>query len=942
MVKRGRGLRVRAAVVGFALLAGGWQCDGEESPRHASELLVRRWAFHRFLAGPVGETPVGEDRLQVGGTVMESVDFGGLTLIPPGEDPEANAEVFSSDTGSTYWVWAEAPMGLVEKEQAIGNSADLIQYQYFRKKDAGARLQIVVSKVFLDGIDGNPGLPTALECPWHSGSSYVDCRRTMRSWASFQVSAFDFRTQKNLFSTGGFVELFGWQGNWDYDAYTSSGATRPLWNRTSFDFDPSVDSDVGARAQVTLPTPITIDVPLSTVEVGDLFYVLTSARVDTLNRRQRESYLASYFRDPQTAEGMALLFEGLEAVETPTELPVASAPAPAPACASPDTAAGTIELAAGAIDDAEQPGDGATVVVTRSGGGQGAVSAHIATSDGSARAGADYTAVDTEVLFADGEEGSRAVRIPLVVDDLAEPDETLTVTLSQPGGCAALGATSSAIVTIQDDDNPIDRPPTFTVAGAVSGLEGTGLVLSEAITGFELTPDNGDFAFDYQFPSGTDYEVRVASQPIDPIQVCSVARASGTVTDTDVTDVAVTCVTPATGEGLDPTFGEGGRVTTGLPGGAVAMALQPDGKIVLVGGLRMARYESDGDLDPSFGDAGVVEIVFNGGLLDEAHGVAIQPDGRILVAGVTRVGAQDDFAVNRYLADGTLDGSFGGDGRVSTDFAGQVDRAYAVLVQTDGRIVVVGHAGAMTPLGVGSDFAAARYTSAGVLDGDFGSGGRVTIDIGGRTDLAYAAALQPDGRILIAGRVADGGGDSPDIGLVRLDEIGDPDPGFADQGVRRTDFGDWDEASGVALEPDGQIVVSTQTLVGPTFLLAVARYGAEGALDTEFGTDGLATAAFSGANDYAHAVAVQPDGRILVAGQSSNLSAPDFAIARFDAAGVLDGGFDGDGMRTVDFFGASDGAQCMAVQPDGKIVAAGFARNGTATGLGMVRLLPGS
>ncbi len=321
--------------------------------------------------------------------------------------------------------------------------------------------------------------------------------------------------------------------------------------------------------------------------------------------------------------------------------------------------------------------------------------------------------------------------------------------------------------------------------------------------------------------------------------------------------------------------------------------------------------------------------------------MTIQPDGRILVVGETRVGAQDDFAVNRYLTDGSLDTSFGGDGKVSTDFGGAVDRAYAALVQPDGRIVVAGHAAVPTPLGPDNDFAVARYTGAGALDGSFGGDGRVSLNIGGRTDLAYAAALQPDGRILVAGRVADGGGDNPDIGVVRLDSDGGLDASFGDGGVVRTDFGSWDEASDIALQTDGRILVATQSVVVGNFVLAVARYGADGDIDSGFGTGGLATAALSTLGDYAREVAVQADGRIVLVGQTSNLMLPDFAIARFGADGELDPGFDGDGMLGLDFFGSFDGAECVAIQPDGKIVAAGFARNGTATGLGMVRLLPG-
>ncbi|HKE17027.1 MAG TPA: Calx-beta domain-containing protein, partial [Kofleriaceae bacterium] len=445
MVKRDRGGMARAAMVALALVAGGWQCD-DDRPAPELDTLVRFWRFHRLDNGETGPTPIGADRVQVGGTVSEKVAFGGVVLHPPGTADDAEGEVFSNDTGATYWVSAQAPSSALGQGAPIGSTAALTQYQVFRKTAADASLEIVLSKVYLDSIDANGGLPTALECPWHRPlAAYGDCRRTMWAWAKFGLSAFDFRTRTTLLETGGFVELFGWQGNWGHDAYTTGGSTRRLWGPFDFELETSDDEDGGVSAEVRLGEPITIDVPLSSVEVGDTFYVLATAEADTVNHRQRESYLSAYLRDPQASDGMSLRFEGLEPLETPTELPALAAPAPAPACAAgPDPEAGTIELAADAFADPELPGDGATVVVTRAGGSAGAVSAHLATGDGSARAGADYTAVDTEVLFADGEEGSRAVRIPIATDAEAEPDETLTVTLSAPGGCAALGATTSA------------------------------------------------------------------------------------------------------------------------------------------------------------------------------------------------------------------------------------------------------------------------------------------------------------------------------------------------------------------------------------------------------------------------------------------------------------------------------------------------------------------
>ena len=128
----------------------------------------------------------------------------------------------------------------------------------------------------------------------------------------------------------------------------------------------------------------------------------------------------------------------------------------------------------------------------------------------------------------------------------------------------------------------------------------------------------------------------MATQPSNPLQVCTVANGTGTMGDADVTDVAIACTTPAPSGGLDVGFGTDGRVTEGMLGGAAAMALQPDGKILVVGGLTLARYSTDGALDGSFGSGGKVSVVFNGGVQDEAFGVAVQPDGRIVVVGKTQ------------------------------------------------------------------------------------------------------------------------------------------------------------------------------------------------------------------------------------------------------------------------------------------------------------------
>jgi len=219
----------------------------------------------------------------------------------------------------------------------------------------------------------------------------------------------------------------------------------------------------------------------------------------------------------------------------------------------------------------------------------------------------------------------------------------------------------------------------------------------------------------------------------------------------------------------------------------------------------------------------------------------------------------------------------------------------------------------------------------------FNMDGKVTTNVGGRTDLTSAAVLQPDGGIVLTGRVSDDG-IGADVGLVRYDGNGSPDPGFGLQGIVRTNLASL--PSDVTLQSDGKILVAVRAVSGGTTVFGVMRFEGDGDVDTGFGNGGLATAGFSTLNDYPSALAVQAGGEIVVAGQSSNLMNPDFAIARFSAAGTLDGSFDGDGKLTVDFFDSFDGAECAAIQADGKIVVGGFARNGTSTALGLVRVLP--
>jgi uncharacterized delta-60 repeat protein len=329
-----------------------------------------------------------------------------------------------------------------------------------------------------------------------------------------------------------------------------------------------------------------------------------------------------------------------------------------------------------------------------------------------------------------------------------------------------------------------------------------------------------------------------------------------------------------------------------------------------------------GDLDPSFGGDGKVTTDVGG--LDQADGVAIQRDGKIVVAGSAGGAGGRDFAVARYNADGSLDPTFGGDGKVTTDFASNHDQGFAVVLQADGKIVVAGEAF------VSSDgaFGLARYNSDGSLDATFGGGdGKVSSDLSpGENDAALAVAIQADGKIVTAGYVRRNLFDPTypaDFAVARFNSDGSPDTNFGVAGHVTTDIAsDSDEAHGLVIQADGKIVAAGPVHVpSATVDFGLARYNTNGSLDTTFGGDGKVTTDF-GSSDSATAVAFHADGRIVVAGYVLNGSHFDFGLARYNTNGSLDTTFDVDGKVATDF-GDSDSARGVAIQGDGKIVAAG-------------------
>jgi uncharacterized delta-60 repeat protein len=277
-----------------------------------------------------------------------------------------------------------------------------------------------------------------------------------------------------------------------------------------------------------------------------------------------------------------------------------------------------------------------------------------------------------------------------------------------------------------------------------------------------------------------------------------------------------------------------------------------------------------------------------------------------------------------YGQSGTLDPSFGSGGEAINDFGGRI----ALL--PDGKILAAGSASATD----GFDFSLSRFNSNGPLDTTFGSGGRVTTDLGARFEGARSVVVQPDGKIVTGGFATVGL--FANFALVRYNSDGSLDLSFGTGGKVTTNFGDISaEAYSMALQTDGKIVLAGYVNFNGGYSFGLARYNANGTLDAGFGTGGKVHTEFDGFGQTfsfadANSVAIQQDGKIVAAGECTINGQRDFALARYNSNGTLDLGFGTGGKVNTDFVGFADLANDVTIQPDGRIVAAGAAATGTA------------
>lgn len=373
---------------------------------------------------------------------------------------------------------------------------------------------------------------------------------------------------------------------------------------------------------------------------------------------------------------------------------------------------------------------------------------------------------------------------------------------------------------------------------------------------------------------------------------------------------------------VDTSFGTNGLLLSDVADGASqarAAAIQTDGKIVVVGHnsfltnnsqndrFALARFNPDGSADTSFGTGGKTTLSFGPSASDDANAVALQPDGKIIAAGSDSSGG---FALARFNPNGSLDTSFGTNGMTTAQIGGGGAQISAIRLQSDGKILAGGYVNSGS-----SSFALARFTSNGILDTNFGSGGSVLTTFTAPLDLAFGIGTQPDGKIALAGTAISINGTTytADFAVARYNTNGALDFSFGSLGraTGNVGGGTLDIGYAMAMQPDGKIVVagaaSLGTFAGPAAgnpsvnsFLALMRFNTNGTPDNSFGAGGSVITQVGAFSDFATSVALQTDGKILVTGASQSGFYKFFAL-RYTSNGVVDGSYGNGGTTLVDF-----------------------------------------
>lgn len=437
--------------------------------------------------------------------------------------------------------------------------------------------------------------------------------------------------------------------------------------------------------------------------------------------------------------------------------------------------------------------------------------------------------------------------------------------------------------------------------------------------------------FTFAFGASNDQAWSVAVDSLDRVVL---AGYSSNGSDDDFAAARLT-----TAGALDPSFDSDGRQTILFGTStdqAYGVTVDSQNRVVVSGyatvantyDFAVARLTSAGALDPTFDGDGKQTTEFMASSTGRGSAVASDHLGRTVVAGIAynSVSSTRDFTITRYTSAGVLDASFGGTGVVYVNFVGD-DYAYGVAVDSMNRVLVVGNAG--------YDFGVARLTAGGALDASFGVGGKVTIAFGTFDDIASAVAVDSSDRPVIAGFTNDGTGSNDDFAVARLTTAGALDTTFNGTGKQVIVFGpSYDDASGVAIDSLGRVVIAGDSQINGGYNFAIARLSNDGELDASFGAGGKVL--LSGA-PYANAMALDSQNRVVVVGEGGLGSTFDFAVVRLTTTGTPDPGFNGSGWQYVAFGDSDDRANAVAIDAHDRVVVAGLTFGANAD-FGIARL----
>lgn len=351
---------------------------------------------------------------------------------------------------------------------------------------------------------------------------------------------------------------------------------------------------------------------------------------------------------------------------------------------------------------------------------------------------------------------------------------------------------------------------------------------------------------------------------------------------------------------LDPSFGVGGKVQTNIGQANYTVncqAMQADGKLIIAGIMTngvgakafLARVNADGTSDTSFGGGRILNPYCY-----LYQSVKVQPDGKIIAAGTF----DGENALARYLPDGTLDTSFDDDGLIYTEDSGNSSSIEDMVLQPDGKIVVVSY----FPSTPAEDYRLTRYTADGYPDTTFDGDGSIQVNVN-NSDHPTTVLLQPDGKILVGGYLFPPGTGDLQYFITRHNTNGSLDTTFNSTGKKTIAYTDSGVLHDIALQTDGKIVFNGRA--GFPTTMVTGRINANGSVDTSFGTAGTTiTTVNIDSQDNTGEIRIQADGKIVAINRLSYPAdnSQDVLLMRYNANGTLDTSFSGDGMFNFAYY----------------------------------------